>query len=137
MFFLGCFWMKILFMQKIHIQLNLLGHIFELVDMVSAIPALVTSPLVAHAWDHELLQIVDEVEDDVLSVELSGQLMLADGTLGPEFKFYRNRAPLRPLELNLQIECWENVKNFMKNCLCNGLKSTSGQGQKLILHETS
>jgi len=54
--------------------------------VIGALVTLVAASLEAHARDDDLLKLVNEVEDNVLAAELFGQLVGADGTLGPELE---------------------------------------------------
>ena len=83
---------------------NLLGHVFDLVDVVVAQAALVDARLVVHVRDDRLLQLVEEVIDDMLAVELFGQAVVADRALGTELVSRRFRASTSAFELDLGTE---------------------------------
>ena len=83
---------------------NLLGHVFDLVDVVVAQAALVDAGLVAHVRDDGLLQFVEEVIDDMLAVELFGQAVVADRALGTELVPRRFGASTSSFELDLGTE---------------------------------
>lgn len=63
------------------------GHVFNLVDEVVAVHALVGDAVVRDGGEDDLLKVIHEVPDHVIAFVLTGQGQVADGTLVAELIF--------------------------------------------------